>query len=186
MATAKHLLRYLAGTTNFSIPYKQGDFKLTTFPDANWGNNVDNRRSTSSYLAFLSNGLVIHKVGLQGLTARSIMEAKLLATALTMKEVVFFSNKGKELGSGTRFDNVPVYIDNTSALYVARNQTYSQSVKHVTLRFFFIQKLDKGRRISIHKTSRSLFLSNLVLGHGCGRVFPANAGPGPSSGYNTN
>ena len=123
MAAAKHLLRYLAGTTKFAITYKQGSFKLTAFSDANWGNNPDNGKSTSSYVAFLSNGPVSFKVGLQGLTAQSTMEAELVTAALTMKDTVFCSNMMKELGFGTRFDNVPVYIDNTSTLHVAGNQT---------------------------------------------------------------
>ena len=38
MGAAKHLLRYLAGSTDFSITYKQGGFKLAAFSDANWGN----------------------------------------------------------------------------------------------------------------------------------------------------
>ena len=52
MAAAKHLLRYLAGTTNFAITYKRGGFKLTAFSDVNWGNNPDNGKSTSSYIRF--------------------------------------------------------------------------------------------------------------------------------------
>ena len=37
MVAAKHLLRYLAGTVDFAITYKQGGSKLTAFSDANWG-----------------------------------------------------------------------------------------------------------------------------------------------------
>ena len=73
-----------------------------------------------------------------------------MAAALTMKETVFCSNMMKELGFGTRFDSVPVYIDTTSTLHVAGNQTYSPPVKHVALRFFFAQELVKEGRISIH------------------------------------
>ena len=123
MAAAKHLLRYLAGTVDFAITYKQGGFKLTAFSDANWGNNPDNGKSTSSYIAFLANAPVSFKVGLQGLTAKST-EAELVAAALAMKETVFCSNMMKELGFGTRFDIIPLYIDNTSALHVAGNRTY--------------------------------------------------------------
>ena len=43
---AKHLLRYLARSTDFSTTYKQGSFKLTAFSDANWGANPDNGKST--------------------------------------------------------------------------------------------------------------------------------------------
>ena len=50
MGAAKHLLRYLAGSGDLLINYKQGEFKLAAFSDANWGNNPDNARSTPSYI----------------------------------------------------------------------------------------------------------------------------------------
>ena len=130
-AMCKPSKAHMAGTTNFAITYKRGGLKLTAFSDANRGNNPDNGKSTSSYIAFLSDGLVSFKVGLQGLAVQSTMEAELVAAALTMKETVVCSNMMKELGFGIRFDNVPVYIDNTSTLHVAGNQTYSPRVKHV-------------------------------------------------------
>ena len=34
---AKHLLRYLSGTKDFSITYKKGGLRLTTFSHSNWG-----------------------------------------------------------------------------------------------------------------------------------------------------
>jgi len=165
MAAAKHLLRYLAGTTGFAITYKQGGFKLTAFSDANWCNNPDNGKSISSYLVFLSNAPVSFNVGLQALTAQSTMEAELVAAALTMKEAVFCSNMMKELGFGTRFDSVPLYIDNTSALHVAGNRTYSSRVKHVALRYFFIQELVKEGRISIHYVKTEDQLADIGTKH---------------------
>ena len=55
----------------------------------------------------------------------------------------------KELGFGTRFDSVPPYIYNTSALHVAGNRAYSSRVKHVALQYFFIQELVKEGRIAV-------------------------------------
>ena len=55
----------------------------------------------------------------------------------------------KELGFGTRFDSVTLYIDNISALHVAGNRTYSSRVKHVALRYFFIQDLVKEGIITV-------------------------------------
>ena len=80
--------------------------------------------------------------------AQSTMEAELVAAALTMKEAVFYPNMMKELGFDTRFDSVPLYLDNTSALHVTGNSTYSRRVKHVALRYFFVQ--EREGRISIH------------------------------------
>ena len=53
------------------------------------------------------------------MTVHSTMEAELVAAALAMKEAVFCSNVMKELGFGTRFDSVPLYINSTSALRVS-------------------------------------------------------------------
>ena len=144
---AMHLLRYLAGSTDFSITHKQGSFRLTAFSDANWGDSPDNGRSTSSYIVTLANALIIFKVGLQGLTAQSTMEAELVATAMTMKEAVFFSNM-LDLGLDERFGSVPLYIDDTPVLHVAGNRTYSPRAKHVALRYFFVQKLVEEGKIS--------------------------------------
>ena len=64
MSAAKHLLRYLARTTNFTV-YKQGGFTLTAFSDSNWGNNPDNGKSTSCYIMMLSRAPVSFKSGVQ-------------------------------------------------------------------------------------------------------------------------
>ena len=92
---------------------------------------------------------------------QSTMESELVATALTMKEAVLCSNIMKELGFGTRFDNVSLYIDNTSTLHVAGNRTYSSRVKRVALRYFFIQELVKESRISIHYIKREDQLADI-------------------------
>ena len=123
---------------------------MTAFSDANWGNNPDNGKPMSLYIVFLLNAPVSFKVAMQGLTAQSTMEAELVAAALAMKEAVFCSNMLKELGFGTRFDCVALYIDNTSTLHVIGNRTYSLRVKHVALRCFFIQELVNEGRISIN------------------------------------
>ena len=68
---AKHLLRYLSVTTESKITYKQGGFNPSTFSGANWGNNPDNGKLTSSYLAFVLKSVVSFKMGLQGLTVRA-------------------------------------------------------------------------------------------------------------------
>ena len=106
MAAANNLLRCLAGTVDSVITYKEGDFKLTEFSDANWANNPDNGTSTSSFIVVLANAPISLNVGLQGLKAQSTMEAELVVAALAMKEAVFFSNMMEQLGFGTRSDSV--------------------------------------------------------------------------------
>ncbi len=47
---AKGVLRYLQGTSNFGILYSDSfDVSLTTYTDSDWGGNLDDRRSITSY-----------------------------------------------------------------------------------------------------------------------------------------
>ena len=131
----------LPGRDNGLCHHVQGGFKLKIFSDANWGNNPDNGKLTSLYPIFLANAPNTFKVGLQKLRVQFTMEADFVTAALAMKEAVFCSNTMKELGFGTRFDSVSLYLDNTSALHVTKNRTYSPRVKHMVLRYFFVQEL---------------------------------------------
>ena len=150
MEAAKHTLRYLARTTDFSITYKRGGFKLAVFSDSTWANNLDNGKSTSCYLSMLCNAPIGFKSGLQGLTAMSTMEVEVVASALAMKEAVFCSNMLTELGFGEDFARVHLYCDNTATLHALGNRSFSSRTKHIALRFFFIRELVAEGRISTH------------------------------------
>ena len=65
MVAAKHTPRDLAGTTNFSITYEKGGFKLATFSDSNWANNPDDGKSTLSYVRMLANAPMSFRSGRQ-------------------------------------------------------------------------------------------------------------------------
>ena len=108
-------------------------------------------RLTPSYIVTLTDAPTIFKVGLQGLTAQSTVEAELVAAALAMKdEAVFCSNAMSGLGFGESFGSVPLHIDNMSALHIADSRDYIPRAKHIALRYyFFVQKLVESK-VSIH------------------------------------
>ena len=117
--------RFLSGSTDFSTTYNQHGFRRVAFLDTNWGNNPDNGWSTSSYIVMKTNAPIGFKIGLQGLTVQSAMEIELVTAALAMEEAVFCSNMMLKLGFDESFGGVSLYIDNTSALRIADNRTYS-------------------------------------------------------------
>ena len=81
-----------------------------------------------------------------------------MVAALKMKEAMFCSKSRKELGFVTRFDKVPLYLYNSSAIHVAANRTYSPRARFVALRYSFVQELVKDGQISTHylKTENQL------------------------------
>ncbi|XP_026411149.1 uncharacterized protein LOC113306424 [Papaver somniferum] len=55
--TAKHILRYVKGTTSLGIHYTVSeDPKLVGFTDSDWAGDTEGRRSTSGYGFQLGNG----------------------------------------------------------------------------------------------------------------------------------
>ena len=122
-------------------------------------------RLTPSYIVTLTDAPFIFKLGLQGLTAQSTMEAELVAAALAMEdEAVLCSNTMSGLGFGASFGSVPLHID-TSALYIAGNRTYIPRAKRIALRcYFFVQELVEGK-VSIHYVKSEGQLADLGTKH---------------------
>ena len=78
---------------------------------------------------------------------------------------MFCPNMMKKLGFGTRFYSIPVYIDNTSASYVAGSQSHSPRVQHVALWIFFTQKLVEEGIISTHYGQTEDHLADISSKH---------------------
>ena len=89
-----------------------------------------------------------------------------MAAATAMKQSLFCRNMMMELGFTEGFRSVPVYIDNTSALYVAGNWTFSPRAKHIALKYFFVQELVKeGGNVTIHFVKTEQQLDDLGTKH---------------------
>ena len=59
LMVVKRIMRYLKGTNYFSLYYKRNDkFELNAYTNANWGGNIDDRKSTSGGALFLGKRLV--------------------------------------------------------------------------------------------------------------------------------
>ena len=82
-----------------------------------------------------------------------------------MKEAVFCSNIVLELGFDKSFGSVPLYIDNTSALRIGGNGTYSLLGKHIARRYFFVQELVEEGEISVHYVKTEDQLADLGTKH---------------------
>ena len=54
----KRILRYLKGTADYSLCYQGNDLYLMGYTDADWGGDLDERKSTSGYVFLLNNGAI--------------------------------------------------------------------------------------------------------------------------------
>ena len=98
MKAARHVLRYLKGTRNFSITYGHSqELRILGFSDANWGGDKNDRKSTTGYLYMINNGAVSWTSHKQSTVATSTMEAEYMALSDAAREAIARSQLYGEL-----------------------------------------------------------------------------------------
>ena len=69
----KRILRYLKAIDDFGLYYKRSEkFELRAYTDADWGGNIDDRKSTSGGALFLGKRLITWTSRKQSCTSQSI------------------------------------------------------------------------------------------------------------------
>ncbi|XP_039055720.1 uncharacterized mitochondrial protein AtMg00810-like [Hibiscus syriacus] len=96
----KRILRYLVGTIDYGLMFQASKAELTVsaFADADWGANVDDRRSISGYGVFIGKCLVAWSSKKQKTVSRSTMEAEYKSLADATAEVAWTSSFLADLG----------------------------------------------------------------------------------------
>ena len=149
MAAAKHLLRYLAGTTKYRI--QAGGLQTHGVFDAHWGNNPDKRQIN----VFIHHDDGERASSPQGGTSDADSHVSdgggAGGSGASNEGNVFCWNIVTEMGFKENFKPIQLFNDNTSSkLFVIGNKTCNAGTKHVALRFFCIRELLKEGKISTH------------------------------------
>lgn len=90
---AKRVLKYLKKTKTFGIKYwKNGNSDIKGFVDADWANNLLDRRSYTGYWFLLSNGIISWECKIQKSVALSSCEAEYMSISEACKEAIYLRN----------------------------------------------------------------------------------------------
>lgn len=135
----KRILRYLRGTINMKLTYRRDDPKpLHGFCDADWANDVADRRSVTGYVFIMQGGAVSWNSRKQQTVALSTTEAEYMAMAAATQEAIWLRNLQNELFSHTH--TITIYGDNKSALMLSeKTTTFHPRTKHIDIKHHFIR-----------------------------------------------
>lgn len=152
----KRVLKYLKGTKNMGITFKKCGEPVIGYVDADWANNVSDRKSYYGYIFILANGPISWECQKQKVIALSSTEAEYIGICEATKESVYLRSLCKELFDQYEVSNflkldfpMTIYNDNQSALKLSENQVFHKRTKHIHVKYHFIRDKVKNADIEL-------------------------------------
>lgn len=137
----KRILRYLGGKINYCLYfYRSNDLGITAFCDADWANDITDRKSYTGYVVKLGKNTISWESRKQRCVALSSTEAEYLSISDVCKELCFTRNFLSEIVNV----GIPitVYNDNQSAHKLLECKEYCHKrTKHIDLRYHYVKDL---------------------------------------------
>ena len=125
------ILRYVKGTLTMGIYYSfHGDISLIGYSDSDWAGSVDDRKSTTGYVAYLGTGPVSwcskkkSTIALSTIAAEYTM-ANEVAKEMTWLRAILSVLKQHHAGPSL------LHCDNQSAISLSKNLVFHACTKHI-------------------------------------------------------
>lgn len=127
------------------------DLFISTFSNADWATNVDDKKFVVAYCVFLGNILVSWSLKKQTAIARSNIEFEYQALAHVAVEVIWLKQLLSELG--VLIPTTPIiWCDNLNGGALATNMIFHARIEHIEIdvHFVCVQVLQDALRSLLH------------------------------------
>ncbi|KAH9782717.1 Integrase catalytic domain-containing protein [Citrus sinensis] len=146
----KWILRYLYGAVDVGLLFKKNcGQQCVGYCDSDFVGDLDKRRSTTGYVFTLGGGPVSWRSILQSTIALSTTEAEYMAATEAVKETIWL--KGLLGDLGVIQENIAVFCDNQSVIFLAKNQTYHARTKHIDVKYHYVREIIEGGDVLLKK-----------------------------------
>jgi len=149
LQAAKRALQYLKGTVNYRIHYKRGgEGELLAFTDNDYAGDMEDRKSTSSYVFLMGSSVVSWCSKKQPIVTLSTTEAEFVAAAVCACQGVWMKRILKELRHSDEGCTI-IMCDNSSTIKLSKNPVLHGRSKHINVRFHFLRNLTKKGTVEL-------------------------------------
>ena len=136
---AKHILRYLQGTVDYGLDYRQGDgVRLAGYTISDWAGCASDKKSTSGCCFGLGSTVVSWFSQKQQSVALSLAKAEYMATSLASCEAIWLRKMLFDLFGQPLRPSV-IYCDNQSCIKLTKNPVFHDRSKHIGIKYHFIK-----------------------------------------------
>ncbi|MBW0495211.1 hypothetical protein O181_034926 [Austropuccinia psidii MF-1] len=146
------VLRYLYHTRGLSLHYsREGKKGIEAYADADWGNSVVDRRSTSGYIVTVNDHLVSWRTKKQPTVSHSTTEAEYKALSDMTKEVEWLMQLLKEIDLNKENSTPQLFNDNKGAIDLALSNANHNGfkTKHMDIKYHYIRDLIRNSVINL-------------------------------------
>ncbi|XP_050207760.1 secreted RxLR effector protein 161-like [Mercurialis annua] len=150
----KTIFRYLKGTKNYCLCYQGSEMRLIGYSDADWGGDLDQRKSTSGFVFLLNKGAISWCSKKQTSIALSTTEAEFIACSTAVQEAVwlrrFFGNLGfKNENEGA----ITLHCDNQAAIAYTKDPKFHSRTKHIDSKYNYVRDIIAKRELVVQYIS---------------------------------
>ncbi|GJR92700.1 hypothetical protein Tco_0264874 [Tanacetum coccineum] len=132
---------------------------LIAFADADHAGCQDTRRSTSGSMQFLGDKLVSWSSKRQKSAVISSMKAEYIALSGCCAQVLRMRSQITDYG--LRFNKIPMYCDNKSAIALCCNNVQHSRSKHIDIRYHFIKEQVENGVVELYFVSTEYQLADI-------------------------
>jgi len=169
----KRILRYLRGTPSLGLTFGRQSKGVqqnqpVAFADASWGDDPEDRRSTTGVIIKMNGGAIIWTSRKQKCVATSSAEAEYMALGDATKEIMWLRQLLSEMQHAIQ-GATPLFGDNNSALATAKHDAHHSRMKHIDIKHHFIREHVREGNIALIWVSTQLQQAD-ILTKGLGKI----------------
>lgn len=151
LVAVKRILCYIAGTIDFGVYYGRGAGavpSLIGYSDSDLAGDIDDRKSTSGTIFFLSTSPISWQSQKQRVVAQSSCEAEYIAAATASCQGVWMWRLLNDI-TGIQCPAPKIMVDNKSAIALCKNPAFHDRSKHIQVKYHYIRQCVEDGMISL-------------------------------------